>query len=328
VTSVTASSTTPAPGPSRARRWLSGFREKETRTAYLFIFPWIFGFLALTLGPMIFSAYYSFTNYGVEQIAGLEKTKTVGLHNYKQLYDDPYIGTALKNTFEYGLMMVPARIVVALLLALILMRVGERAGGFFRTIFYIPHITPPVAIGVLVLTLFNGPYGIVNKGLRLIHVTGPYWTTSPTWIKPTIAIMDIWACGGTMVILLAALYGVPRHLYEAAAMDGASRMRQFFNVTLPMISPALFFCFIILTLAALNQFTVAYTAFFNSGSASTTNSAALFYAIYLFQQAFRYFNLGFASAMAWLLFAISMVITAINIFATKRFVFYQGESKK
>ncbi len=315
-----------APGPSRARRWLSGFRERETWTAYLFIFPWIFGFFVFTLGPMVFSAYYSFTNYGIQQIAGIAPTKTVGFDNYKQLYDDPYIGTALKNTFEYGLMMVPARIVVALLLAMMLVRVGERLGGIFRTIFYIPHVTPPVAIGVLVLYLFNGPYGIVNKALAHIGITGPYWTTQPGWIKPTIAIMDVWACGGTMVILLAALYGVPKHLYEAAAMDGASKVRQFFNVTLPMISPALFFCFIILTLAALNQFTVAYTSFFNSGSGAT-NTAALFYAIYLFQQAFKFFNMGFASAMAWMLFAISMVITGINIFATKRFVFYQSDAR-
>ena len=324
MTSVTVSST--APGPSRARRWLAGFRERETWTAYLFIFPWIFGFLVLTLGPMIYSAYYSFTNYGVTQIAGIEPTKTVGLKNYRQLFNDPYVGTALKNTFEYGLMMVPARIIVALLLALVLMRVGDKAGGFFRTIFYIPHITPPVAIGVLVLTLFNGGYGIVNKALAYVGINGPYWTITPGWIKPTLAIMDVWACGGTMVILLAALYGVPRHLYEAAAMDGAGKARQFFNVTLPMISPALFFVFIILTLSALNQFTVAYTAFFNSGSGAT-NSAALFYAIYLFQQAFRYFNMGFASAMAWVLFAISMVITGINIFVTKRFVFYQGNAR-
>jgi multiple sugar transport system permease protein len=324
LSSVTVNDT--APGPSRARRWLSGFRERETWTAYLFILPWIVGFLALTLGPMIFSAYYSFTNYGVQQIAGISPTKTVGFDNYKQLYHDPYIGTALKNTFEYGLMMVPAKLIVALLLAVMLMRVGQRLGGIFRTIFYLPHVTPPVAVGVLVLYLFNGPYGIVNKALSHIGITGPFWTTSPGWIKPTIAIMDVWACGGTMVILLAALYGVPRHLYEAAAMDGASKFRQFFNVTLPMISPALFFCFIILTLAALNQFTVAYTSFFNSGSGAT-NNAALFYAIYLFQQAFKYFNMGFASAMAWMLFAISMVITGINIFATKRFVFYQSDAR-
>ena len=325
MTSVTASSTT-TPGPSWARRRLSGFRERETWIALLFIFPWIFGFLTLTLGPMIFSAYYSFTNYGVQQIAGISPTKTVGFKNYRQLYDDPYIGTALKNTFEYGLMMVPSRLIVALLLALVLKRIGERLGGFFRTVFYLPHITPPVAIGVLILTLFNGGYGIVNKALAHIGIHGPYWTTQPGWIKPTIAIMDVWAAGGTMVILLAALYGVPQHLYEAAAMDGASKIRQFFNVTLPMISPALFFCFIISTLAALNQFTTAYTAYFNSGSGAT-NSAALFYAIYLFQQAFKFFNMGFASAMAWMLFGISMVITGINIFATKRFVFYQSDAR-
>ena len=325
MSSVTVNDT--APGPSRARRWLSGFRERETWTAYLFIVPWIVGFLVFTLGPMIYSAYYSFTNYGVQQIAGISPTKTVGFDNYKQLYNDHNVRVALRNTFEYGLMMVPAKLIVALLLAVMLMRVGQRLGGVFRTIFYLPHVTPPVAVGVLVLYLFNGPYGIVNKALSHIGINGPFWTTDPNWIKPTIAIMDVWACGGTMVILLAALYGVPRHLYEAAAMDGASKIRQFFNVTLPMISPALFFCFIILTLAALNQFTVAYTSFFNSGSGAT-NEAALFYAIYLFQQAFKYFNMGFASAMAWVLFAISMLITGINIFATKRFVFYQSDARE
>jgi multiple sugar transport system permease protein len=325
LSSVTVNDT--APGPSRARRWLSGFRERETWTAYLFIVPWIVGFLVFTLGPMIYSAYYSFTNYGVQQIAGISPTKTVGFDNYKQLYNDHNVRVALRNTFEYGLMMVPTKLIVALLLAVMLMRVGQRLGGVFRTIFYLPHVTPPVAVGVLVLYLFNGPYGIVNKALSHIGIKGPFWTTDPNWIKPTIAIMDVWACGGTMVILLAALYGVPRHLYEAAAMDGASKIRQFFNVTLPMISPALFFCFIILTLAALNQFTVAYTSFFNSGSGAT-NEAALFYAIYLFQQAFKYFNMGFASAMAWVLFAISMLITGINIFATKRFVFYQSDARE
>ena len=324
--SVTAART--APGPSRARRWFAGFREKETWTAYLFIFPWIFGFLVLTLGPMLFSLYYSFTNYGLQQIAGLDATKTVGLKNYRQLLDDPKIALSLKNTFIYTVMMVPGKIIVALLLAVVLMRIGEKLGGIFRTIFYLPHITPPVAIGVLLLYLFNGRIGIVNKALGAIGIQGPFWTSDPNWIKPSLAIMDIWACGGTMVILLAALYGVPRHLYEAAAMDGASKKRQFFNITLPMISPALFFCFIILTLAGLNQFTQAYTAFFGSGTAGGQSEAALFYSIYLFRNAFEYFNMGFASAMAWLLFAISLTITFINIGVSRRFVYYQGEQKK
>jgi multiple sugar transport system permease protein len=318
------------PGPSRARLWLSGFRERETWVAYLFLLPWIFGFLTLTLGPMLFSAYYSFTNYGLQQIAGLEKTKTVGLDNYSRIVHDGTAHLALKNTFIYTLMMVPARVVFALLLAMMLLRVGEKLGGLFRTIFYIPHITPPVAIGVLVLYLFNGGFGVVNKALSHIGIEGPYWTVSPGWIKPTIAIMDIWACGGTMVILLAALYGVPKHLYEAAAMDGAGPVRRFFNVTLPMISPALFFCFIILTLAGLNQFAVAYTAFFGSagGVGSTgTNQAALLYAIYLFKEAFQSFEMGYASALAWLLFGICLVITGINVLVSRRFVFYQGSQR-
>jgi multiple sugar transport system permease protein len=316
-----------APGPSRARHWLAGFRERETWIAYVFILPWVFGFIVLTLGPMLYSFYYSFTNYGLQQIAGLEGTETVGLKNYRQLLDDPKVTTSLENTFVYTVMMVPGKIVVALLLAMILMRIGKLA-GFFRTIFYLPHITPPVAVGVLLLYLFNGQIGIVNRGLDLIGINGPYWTSDPTWIKPTLALMDIWACGGTMVILLAALYGVPRHLYEAAAMDGAGAWRRFKDVTLPMISPALFFCFIILTLAGLNQFTQAYTAFFGAGQAGSQSEAALFYSIYLFQNAFQYFNMGFASAMAWLLFAISLTITFINIGVSRRFVYYQGEQKK
>jgi len=324
VASVTAAAT-PAPGPSRARRWLHGFREKETWVAYLFILPWLLGFLIFTLGPMIFSLYYSFTNYGLEQIAGLEPTKTVGLDNYRRLADDPKVAQSLKNTFIYTLMMVPGKIIVALLLAMLLMRVGQKLAGTFRTIFYLPHITPPVAIGVMLLFLFNGTFGIVNRGLGAIGIQGPYWTTDPSWIKPSIALMDIWACGGTMVILLAALYGVPQQLYEAASMDGAGKWRRFKDVTLPMISPALFFCFIILTIAGLNQFTQAYTAYFGAGG--TQPGAALFYSIYLFRNAFEYFNMGFACAMAWLLFAISMVVTLINIGVSRRFVFYQGSQR-
>lgn len=327
MSSVTVNGT--APGPSRARRWLSGFRERETWVAYAFILPWLFGFFVLTLGPMLFSLYYSFTNYGLQQIAGLEKTESVGFKNYEQLWNDPKIALSLRNTFEYTLMMVPGTLVVSLGLAMLLMRVG-RGSGFFRTIFYLPQITPPVAIGVLLLYLFNGRVGIVNVALSKIGIQGPYWTIDPNWIKPSIALMDIWACGGTMVILLAALYGVPRHLYEAAEMDGASAWRRFKDVTLPMISPALFFCFIILTLAGLNAFAQAYTAYFGEGGGTvgSQSDAALFYAIYLFRNAFQYFNMGFASAMAWVLFAISLAVTGLNILGSRRFVFYQGDQRR
>ena len=318
----------PAPGPlSRARRWLSAFRERETWAAYLFILPWVFGFVFLTAGPMVWSLALSFTNYGVEQIAGFSETESVGTANYRQLLDDDKIGLSLRNTFIYTVMTVPGKMLFALLLAMILLRVGH-AAGLFRTIFYLPDITPPVAIGILILTLFNGQVGVVNRALEFVGIPGPFWTTDPTWIKPALAIMSLWGVGGTMVIYLAALKAVPQHLYEAAAMDGAGAWKRFRDVTLPMISPALFFTFIVLTIAGLQTFTEAYTAFFGAGTAGAESpDAALMYAIYIFRQAFEFFNMGFASAMSWLLFAIIMVVTAVQFIGSRRFVFYQGAQK-
>ena len=294
---------TAARSPRRgAPGWFSGFGERETWTAYAFILPWVIGFIALTAGPMFASLYFAMSDYGVEQIAGIRETSFVGAENFRQLLDDGKIPLALRNTFVYTLMMVPATIVVALALAMILLRVG-RAGDFFRTVFYLPQITPPVAVGILLLVLFNGSVGVVNRGLELIGIEqGPFWTTDPNWIKPSLAIMSVWAVGGTMVIYLAALKGVPQHLYEAAAMDGAPAWRRFKDVTLPMISPALFFTFIILTIAGLNTFTEVYTAYFGGGSAGAeAPDAALMYAIYLFRQAFEFFNMGYAAAISYLL---------------------------
>ena len=319
---------TAGPGPrERARRWFSGFRERETWTAYAFLLPWVFGFVFLTAGPMVASAYLSFTNYGVEQIAGFSPTETVGTEHYRQLVHDEKIRLALRNTFTFTVMMVPATMIVALALAMILVRIG-RAAGIFRTIFYIPQITPPVAAAVLLLVLFNGQVGIVNRGLELLGIQGPFWTTDPSWIKPSLVILSVWSVGGTMVIYLAALHGVPRQLYEAAAIDGASPWRRFRDVTLPMISPALFFTFIILTLAGLTNFTEVYTAYFGAGSTGAeAPDAALMYAVYLFRQQFEFFNMGYGSAMAWLLFGIAMVITLVQVTVSRRFVFYQGGQK-
>ena len=313
--------------PSRARLWLSRFRDRETWTAYLFILPWVIGFLALTAGPMFASLYFSFTDYGVEQIAGFEPTSRVGFDNYRELLNDPKIATSLKNTLIYTVMTVPAKMAVALGLAMILARLVF-AAGFFRTVFYLPDITPPVAIGIMILVLFNGSTGVVNRALEFIGIPGPFWTTDPNWIKPSLAIMSVWTVGGTMVIYLAALKAVPQHLYEAAAIDGAGPWRRFFGITLPMISPALFFTFIVLTIAGLQTFTEVYTAYFGAGSTGAESpDAALMNVVYLYRQAFEFFNMGFASAMAWLLFAIIMAVTAVQFVVSRRFVFYQGEKR-
>jgi multiple sugar transport system permease protein len=216
-------------------------------------------------------------------------------------------------------------VIASLLLAMLLTRVGKLA-GFFRTVFYLPVMTPAVAVGILYLLMFNGSYGLINGALSAIHIKGPFWTSDPTWVKPGLVIMELWSVGASVVILLAALVGVPRHLYEASAMDGASRWRQFRDVTVPMISPALFFIIIINTISALQTFDKVYTAFYNQNTPFGTE-ATLFYAIYLFQQAFQFFHMGYASALAWVLFGLIMVVTVIQIVVSRRFVYYEGAKR-
>src|SRR3954462_2197175 len=311
---------TTTPGPlTRARRWAGGFRSRETWAAFAFLSPWLFGFVVFTAGPMIASLVLSFTDYSIVQT-----THSVGFDNYRTLYHDPAVRTALRNTFVFTVLSVPAHVIVALGLASVLARIG-RAAGAFRTIFYLPTMTPAVAIGILYLLIFNGSYGILNRGLALVGINGPFWTTSPHWVKPGLVLMiSVWAVGGSVVIFLAALMGVPRHLYEAAEMDGASKWRRFRDVTLPMISPAIFFVVIINTISALQTFDQVYTAFFNQNTPFGTD-ASLFYVIYLFQQAFTFFHMGYASALAWLLFGLIMIVTIVQIVVSRRFVYYEGQ---
>jgi multiple sugar transport system permease protein len=317
---ATATATTPGPR-LRARRWFAGFGERDTWAAFAFLSPWMFGFLVFTLGPMVASLVLSFTDYSI-----IQTTHDVGWSNYHTAFSDPYVRTAMRNTFVYTLMAVPLHVIVALGLATLLARVG-RGAGLFRTLFYLPQMSPTVATGILYLLIFNGSYGVLNAGLRFLHIPGPFWTTDPTWVKPGLVLMiSVWATGGSIVIFLAALKGVPQHLYEAAAMDGASAWRRFRDVTLPMISPAIFFVVIIQTISGLQTFDQVYTAFFNQSTPNGT-SAALMYAIYVFQQAFTFFKFGYASALAWLLFIVIGLITIVQILVSRRYVYYQGDSR-
>jgi multiple sugar transport system permease protein len=307
---------TAAPGRRGGR-----LRRSNTRAALLFLSPWLVGFAVFTAYPMIYTGYLSVTDYDV-----INDPTFVGLENFRALLEDPKVALALQNTFVFALMSVPAQLVVSLSLAMLLSWAG-RVTGFFRTAFFLPKMTPPVAVGVLILLLFNGQSGLINEALRLVGIDGPAWTTDPTWVKPSLVLMGLWTVGGSVVIFLAALHNVPQELYDAARVDGAGWWRQTWHVTLPMISGALFFVFIIDTIAALQSFTEAYTAYFGAGNSTYSNDAALFYAIYLFQQAFRFLHMGYASAMAWVLFAIIMVITLVQMKLTRRFVFYEGEQR-
>lgn len=302
------------PSQRRARR-------RNTWAALAFISPWIVGFLVFTLWPVLYSGYLSFTDYDV-----LTDPQWVGLANYRQMLGDDKVLLALGNTFYFTAVQVPLQVLVSLALALLLNEAG-RAAGFFRTAFFLPKMTPPVAVGILLLLLFNGQSGLINTVLGWFGIDGPAWTTDSRWIMPGLILMSLWAVGSSVIILLAALRGVPTELYESARVDGANFWQRTVSITIPMISGALFFIFIVNSIAAFQTFTEAYTAFFGSGNTTYSNDAALFYSIYLFREAFEFLNMGYASALAWVLFVIILAITLIQMKVSKRFVYYEGEQR-
>jgi multiple sugar transport system permease protein len=295
------------------------FSKREAIAGYLFISPWIVGFLVFTLGAMIYSLVLSFTNYDL----ATNRADPVGFDNFTRLVEDPKVMLSLGNTLFYAVMAVPLEIMFALFLASLLDKM-TRGAGLFRVIYYLPKMTPSVATASIFLLLLNGNQGAINKFLGLFGIDGPQWLIDPNWVKPSIVLMALWSVSGTMLIFLAALKNVPTDLYEAAAIDGAGSIRKFFRITLPMISNAMFFCVIVLTIAALQVFDQAYLLYFRD----TTNAspdAALFIGVYLFQQAFQQFNMGFAAAIAWLLFVIIMIVTVIQVKFGNRFVYYEGD---
>ena len=303
----------------RARRGKVTYNRREAIAGYLFISPWIIGFAIFTAGAMIYSLVISFSSYNL----ATNTAKPVGLANYANLFEDPRVGVALGNTLFYAVMAVPLEIIVALGLAMLLARL-RRGAGFFRTLYYLPKMTPAVATAAMFFLLLNGNSGAVNELLRFFGIDGPQWLVDPAWIKPSIVLMTLWGVAGTMVIFLAALKNVPTELYEVASLDGAGPARRFFSITLPMISGAMFFNVIVLSIAAFQVFDQAYVLFWRDQSNSSPE-ASLFYAIYLFQQAFRQFDFGFAAAMAWLLFVIIMAITVIQVKFGNRFVYYEAD---
>jgi multiple sugar transport system permease protein len=302
-----------------AGRW-AALRRPETKWAFIFLLPWIIGFVVFTAGPMIASFAFSFMDYRGQSA---RPPTFIGLENYADLLRDTRARKALENTIFYTVLHVPLQIVFALLLALLLNRV-RRGTGFFRTVFYLPVMTPAVAVGALWLNLLNPQTGLINNTLEAFGIPGPNWTTDPMWIKPGIVIMSLWALGSTVVIYFAALRNVPAELYEAARIDGANAWQQFKAITVPMISGAIFFTVIVNTIYSLQLFAEVYAMFFGA-AAPPISREALFYVIYLFQKAFEDLQFGYASAMAWLLFVVILIITLIQLRLSRRFVYYEGE---
>lgn len=303
--------------PSRKREGAT-LQQRETLAGLAFISPWFIGFLIFTAGPMVVSLGLSLTDYDV-----LRPPTFIGLQNYERMLTDQRLMTSLSNSVYYALLHVPLAIIFALSLALILNNVGK-AAGFFRTAFYLPSVTPAVAIGTLWLWLLNPRVGLINSALEVFGIDGPGWTTDPNWIKPGIVLMSLWSVGSTVIIYLAALRNVPNDLYEASNIDGANGWQQFRHITIPMISGAIFFTLVVNIISSLQIFTEVYTMYFGNQTNNAASSAGLFYNIYLFRQAFEFLRFGYASAMAWLLFVIILILTFIQLRLSNRWVYTEG----
>jgi multiple sugar transport system permease protein len=283
--------------PARKR---GGLRRRQAIWCYVFIAPAIIGLLLFSLGPMIASFVLSFTSYDL-----LSAPEFIGAQNYVDLAQDELFRKSLSVTLIYGLVSVPATMVLALVLA-ILLNAKIPAMPFFRSAYYLPSVISGVAVAMLWKWMFNGEYGLINAALERIGIDGPAWLTDEQWALRALIFMSLWSFGGTMLIYLAGLQGVPKELYEAAAVDGASRFRQHLHVTVPMLSPVTFFNLIMGIIASLQVFAEPFVL-----TQGGPNNSTLLLSVYLYQNAFEYLKMGYASAIAWVTFAIILVFTLL-----------------
>jgi len=290
---------------------------REAIAFYLFISPWILGFTIFMAGPIISSLILSLTNYSI-----ISKPQFIGLDNYKALFQDRLFIKSLSNTSFYAALFIPFAIVASFTLAMMLNQ-DVQGLAFYRTIYYLPTVVPIVASAILWLWLFNPQWGLINMGLRIIGIKGPGWLVSEQWAKPAIVLMSIWGVGTWIIIYLAGLQGVPKQFYEAAEIDGASKLQRFMYITIPMMTPTIFFTLIIGLIGAFQVFTQAYIMT-NGGPVNAT----LFYALYMYRNAFNYLKMGYASAMAWILFIIILLLTLLQFKLAGRWVHYEAEAKR
>jgi multiple sugar transport system permease protein len=292
-----------------------GLARHEAITFYLCISPWLLGLVLFVIGPMIASLAISLTRWDL-----LTPARFVGIQNYqKMLVRDPLFWQSLKVTAIYTGVYVPMELAGGLILAL-LMNQRLRLIGVLRTIYYLPSVLPGVAFVVLWMWILHPDVGLINTLLSYVNIQGPRWLADPDWALSALLIMSAWGLGRSMVIYLASLQGIPRQLYEAAAMDGANDWQSFWRIALPLLTPTIFFNLVLSVISTFQTFTSAYVS-----TDGGPLDATLFYVLYVFRQAFQYLSMGYASAMAWVLFAIILVLTLLIVRSSDRWVYYEGE---
>lgn len=302
---------------TRTRRKPLTLAQREERDFYLFIGLWLIGFILFSGGPILASLFFSFTNW-----TGLTSMEWIGLGNFKELlFEDKLFWTATRNTFFYSFGAVTLGTMGALFVA-ILMNQNLPGTTLLRVIYYLPSIASGVAISILWIWLFNPQSGLVNYALSLIGIEGPLWLASPTWALPALVIKSLWGIGANMIILLAGLQAIPHSLYEAAKIDGANQAQEFRHVTLPMLSPVLFFVLIISTI---NSFQILTDVLVMTQGGPGTSTYVYVYMIY--QNAFQYLKMGYASALAWILFIIILGLTLLQLWGSSKWVYYEDEGR-
>lgn len=300
--------THPTPKRKRSLLW------REHIDGYVFLLPWMIGFFVFVAGPMVASLVISFMDWEI-----VTPPRWSGFAQYQQLFNDKRFYLSLYNTAFYTFIGVPLHLFLALLAAMA-MNLNLRGIRIYRTLYFIPSITPVVASSLLWLWIFNPDFGLANSMLNALGLPSLYWLQDPKIAKISLIIMSFWSIGGQMVILLAGLKGIPPSLYEAAQIDGAGSWDTFWNITLPMLSPAIFFNLVLAMIGAFQIFTQSYII-----TDGGPENATLFYVLYLYRMAFENFRMGYASAMAWVLFIIILVFTYIQFRVSERWVFYEGE---
>ena len=308
--------TTTIASPPFNRRRLSRRTLRQNMLGYLWISPWLLGFLFFTFGPMLASLGFSFTNYRV-----INDVRWIGVENYRYaFFEDDLFWKSLLITFYYMVASVPLGLLGSLLLAVLL---NQRLRGetWFRTFFFLPSLTPLVAAAILWIWILHPQVGLLNYLLSLVGIDGPPWLGSSRWAMPSIVLITLWTSigGGRMIIFLAGLQGVPQELYEAAVIDGAGEWAKFRYVTIPMISPAIFFNLVLGIIAALQVFTTAYVT-----TRGGPGRATWFFALHIYTNAFEYFDMGYASTLSLVLFVILLIFTIIQMRLSDKWVFYAG----
>jgi multiple sugar transport system permease protein len=295
------------------RRW--NLRQREAIAFYLCILPWVLGFIFFYLGPMLASFYFGLTRWDL-----LTPPRFIGLDNYTRIFTrDPLFWKSLKITFIYTMVFVPLDLIGGLVIAL-LVNQKIKGIGVFRTIYFMPSVLAGVAYVVMWMWMFNPRAGLINTLLSFVGVQGPRWLQDPQWALPALIIMSLWGIGRSMVIYLAGLKDIPRPLYEAAKIDGANPWQEFWRITLPLLTPSILFNLIFGIIMTFQSFTNVFVAT-NGGPLNST----LFYVLYLYRKAFEHLAMGYASAMAWILFLIVLALTVLILRTSGRWVFYRAE---